>query len=94
MRLVARLVSGLKESPRLVARINELNAAVGHPHFVVSDGSVWSVADLPATPYVHQHVVEALQDFCRTSDAIDELLQAEFGGHTTFVESMPSLLKH
>jgi hypothetical protein len=94
VRIASPLVSGVRKTQRLLERINELNAAVGHPHYVAGDGVIWSVTDVPAAPYVHQHVAEALQDFCRTNDAIDELLQAEFGGHTTFVEAMPSALKH
>jgi hypothetical protein len=58
------------------------------------DGIIFAVSDLPATPFVPEHLVGAAQAFFQIADGIDTLLQAEFGGRTAFAESMPSVLKH
>lgn len=88
------LVLDVEESPKLLERLNEINANLGALHVYLRDGIIFAVSDLPATPLVPEHLVGAAQAFFQIADGIDTLLQAEFGGRTTFAESMPSVLKH
>lgn len=94
VRILTPLLREVEETPRLLSRLNELNASVGHPLFYASSDSVVAVTYVPAAPYVADHVAQALADFCQLTDGIDELLQADFGGRTTFQEVMPSALRH
>lgn len=94
VRILTPLLREVEETPRLLSRLNELNASIGHPLFYASSDSVVAVTYVPAAPYVADHVAQALRDFCQLTDGIDELLQSEFGGRTTFEEVMPSALKH
>ena len=57
-------------------------------------GTIFAVSDLPAAPFVAEHVGHGAQAFFRIAEGIDGLLQAKFGGRTAFSESMPSMLKH
>ena len=88
------LVSDVEESPELLERLNEINANLGSLHVYLRDGIIFAVSDLPATPFVPEHLAGAAQAFFQIADGIDTLLQAEFGGRTAFAESMPSVLKH
>jgi hypothetical protein len=88
------LVSGVDASPELLERLNEVNANLGSLHVYLRDGIIFAVSDLPATPFVPEHIAGAAQAFFQIADGIDTLLQAEFGGRTAFAESMPSVLKH
>ncbi|RPI44796.1 MAG: hypothetical protein EHM59_11875 [Betaproteobacteria bacterium] len=74
--------------------MNEINATWGQLHLCFRDGTIFAVSSLPADPFVQEHVVHGPEEFCQVADGLDGLLQAEFGGRTTFADSMPSSLKH
>ena len=88
------LVSGVEKSPELLERLNEVNANLGSLHVYLRDGIIFAVSDLPATPFVPEHLTGAAEAFFQIADGIDTLLEAEFGGRTALAESMPSVLKH
>ena len=94
VRLLAALLRDVEESPELLARLNGLNAAVGRTLFFADQDCVFATMHVPAAPYIADHVVQGLKEFCRLTDGIDELLQFEFGGRTAFDEAMPGALKH
>lgn len=94
VRILSPLLRDVEKSPRLLSRLNELNRSIGHPLFYAVSDSVVAVSYVAATPYVADHVAQALTDFCHLTDGIDEVLQSEFGGRTTFEEVMPSVLRH
>lgn len=94
VRIYAPVLRDIRKTPELLERLNELNSRVIRPALFHDSDCVVAVADLPATPFEGQHVVRALREFCVLTDGIDELLQAEFGGCATFVESMPSTKIH
>jgi hypothetical protein len=94
VRLHARVLGEVRSSAALLARLNDLNARVVRPAFFHASGSVYAVADIPASPFEGRHVVQALRELCDLADGVDELLQSEFGGHTTFADEMPSTKLH
>lgn len=94
VRLHARILGEVPSSVALLERLNELNARVVRPAFIRASDSIYAVADIPASPFEGQHVVQALREFCEITDGLDELLQSEFGGHTTFADEMPSTKLH
>ena len=94
VRIRSPLLIGVESTTALLSRLNELNAALDHMHFYTHRGSIGAATGVPAAPYVADHVVRTLNEFCQICDGIDELLRAEFGGETLYVEVMPSALKH
>ncbi len=94
VRIHSRILADIEETPELLARLNDINAHVRHLHFVVQNGGVYALADVPAEPFVSEHVASVFLYFCQIADGIDSLLQSEFGGQTAFIESLPSVLKH
>ena len=94
VRMLAALLRDVEESAALLARLNELNASAGRTLFFADRDCVFAAIHVPAAPYIADHVVQALKEFCRLTDGIDELLQVEFGGQTAFNEAMLSSLKH
>lgn len=94
VRLHARILGEVRSSPALLDRLNELNARVVRPAFFHASDNVYAITDIPATPFEGRHVARALREFCELADGVDELLQSEFGGHTTFADGMPSTKLH
>lgn len=94
VRLYSPLALNVRESRRLLARLNEFNAGTGHMHFFHRDESVHAMAEIPATPFVADHFALALRQFSKTADGIHDLLEAEFGGNIPHSEVMPNRLRH
>ncbi len=94
VRLYSPLVLNVGESRRVLARLNELNAGIGHMHCFHRDGTIHAMADIPSAPFVADHFALALRKFSKTADNIADLLEAEFGGNIPYSEVMPSRLRH
>jgi len=88
------ILSDVKESPGIFARLNDINANETLMRFYFQNGVIYGVSDISAVPFVAAHVVQNLAHFCAIADGMDSLLQAEFGGKTALVETMPSLMRH
>ena len=93
-RIYARLLDDVEETPRLLPRLNEMNADEQHLNFIFVGGAVFAVSDVLATPLVAEQVKHALRHFCETADGIRTLLEAEFGENAALFASMPSVRKH
>jgi len=94
IRIYSPILRDVEECPGIFARLNDINANETLMHFYLQNGVVYGVSDISAVPYVPFHVIQALAHFCEIADGTDSLLQAEFGGRTAFIESMPSSMKH
>ncbi len=94
IRLIAVLLSGIAASPALLARLNEVNGGLAQLHLFWRNGAVLAVAQLPAEPFVEQHLATLLKEFLQAANGIDSLLQVEFGGTTSLAKAMPSRARH
>lgn len=94
VRIYSRLVADVEETPKLLARLNEINSGASHLRFFVLDSAIFAASDVRAAPFVSDHVMCSLHDFFQVTDGLNGLLQAEFGGAVSFPESGASLLKH
>ncbi len=94
VRICSPLLTKVDDTPELLAHLNEINSGSNYLRYFVRDGVIFAVADVPAAPYVSDHVTHAMQDFCQITDGLNSLLQAEYGGQALFMEAMPSLRKH
>jgi len=93
IRLHSPLVSGVRPSPELFARLNELNSGIGCMHFFHRNNLIIAISDIPAAPFYAEHVLQSLRMFNEIADGLDELLAKEFGGKTAFAENIPTTIK-
>ncbi|MFO8084827.1 MAG: hypothetical protein R6U27_10970 [Desulfobacterales bacterium] len=94
IRFYAPLVSEVKDSPQLNARLNEFNSGIACMHFFHRNGIIIAMVEIPASPFIFDHVIQSLKMFAEISNGVDELLSAEFGGKKAFSEIIPSLQIH
>lgn len=73
-------------------RIGVLVSLVGNPARVRLRALM--VTDVPAWPFVPERIECALEEFCQICDALNDLLQAEFGGDSLVNERTPSATRH
>jgi len=88
------LVHGVEMSPGLLARLNEMNAGMTHMHLFFRGDRIIAIADVRVEPFETAHLTQALSEFCRLADGLDDLLQAEFGGQKAFFEPLLSTTRH
>lgn len=86
VRLYSIILEDAKESLQLLARLNELNSENGYMHLVCKDGVVIALSDLQVIPFVNNHLVNALGNFCQIVDGFHDILNAEFGKGATLSE--------
>ena len=91
VRFVAPLVSGVRDSDRLFRRLNEINARFGPVHFLFLQGIIFAANDIPAWPYVAEHVARTLEQFSEVADGIDDFLQVEFGSNADNTVQNPKI---
>lgn len=94
VRFYSRILHELEDNGDIVSRLNDINARQPMVHFVFRSDAIFALADICASPFVADHVAQALVHFCSIVDGMDRLLQSEFGGETTFVEPMASSMRH
>jgi hypothetical protein len=94
VRMYALVLTDVGASPALLARINELNRTLGSMHLLYSRGAVQATCEVPAWPFVPQHVENALDGLCKVCNRLGDPLQAEFGGSLPVAERMPSVTRH
>ncbi len=87
------MVSEVKGSPELFARLNELNSGIGSMHFFHRSDLIIAITDIPAAPFSAEHIIQTLRMFNEIADGLGELLAAEFGGKTAFGGSLPTTVK-
>ncbi len=92
VRFHSPLVTEIKESPELNARLNELNSGTWSMHFFHRNNTIQTVSDIPAAPFSADHIIQALTMFNEIADGMDDILAAEFGGKTAFAGTMPTLV--
>lgn len=95
VRIFSPLLVDVEEQPGLYERLNDLNAHSTLVRFVLRGDAIWAIADLSASPFHRETVVNTFLRFSQLADGMDTLLQRELGsGRTFFAESMPSSLEH
>lgn len=79
IRFLAPLVAGVQEGEPILRRLNELNVFYGPMHFKFHAGVVIGAYDIPAWPFIAQHVMQSLDEVSELADGLDDFLRAEFG---------------
>jgi len=86
VRLCSIILEDVKESLSLLARLNELNTENGYMHVFFKNGTVVALSDVQVVPFVNNHLVNALGNFCQVADGFFDTLNAEFGDGASFAE--------
>ena len=83
-----------RQSMRVYARLNELNASEPLTRLVMSADAIYAIADICVLPFVSKHVSQSFLRFCEFAASRDSLLQAEFGGQTAMGGIQQSLTRN
>lgn len=94
VRIGAPILTELEKTPDILALLNDINAGMPIIHFFFRDRAVYGIIDIPATPFVADHIAHALKLLCAAPDVIGKQLHEKFGGRMALVESFPSSMKH
>jgi hypothetical protein len=94
IRFYSPLVTGVEASPKLLARLNELNMREGFMHYFHHQHRILAATDIPGAPFAVNHVVQTMRRFCEIVDGMDGILAMEFGGQTAVREFLPSTQTH
>ena len=92
--LFSPLVREIAEGVEVQDRINRLNAGSDGIRYFWINGAIYAALDIPADPFSAREVASAYRHFSVVIDDIDDLLQSEFGGQTSFQEWIPSTARH
>lgn len=94
VRCYSRVLHDVEPNGAILSHLNDINAREPMVHFVVRGDAIFALSDTCVSPFVADHVNLILSHFCVIVDGMDSLLQTDFGGQTTYFESMPSSLRH
>ncbi len=87
VRMFSPVLEDVEADDRLLGRLNELNLDTRFARFLVVEERVVVSVDVPATPFVAEHVAEACLRVGSLADEIGGTLQKEFGGRRAFEEA-------
>jgi len=88
------LITDLAETEKLLRRLNDINAEFGGTYFVVRNGAVFAVNEIPAWPFIAEHVAQSLHQFSEPVAAMDNFLEAEFGDNAASFDATASTVAH
>ena len=93
VRFLAALVTGVVESPALLRRLNDLNTGPHAARCVLCGDRVFASMDVLATPFVSEHIEQAIKDFSQTVETFARQLRDEFSDevsssplHTNYIQ--------
>lgn len=87
------LLGNIEESPELLSALNELNS-IDSLHIFLREGTLVAFLDIPATPFVPEHVNSGLQKFCDDALGIKAWAELEFGGKAFDSTAVSGIIKH
>lgn len=89
----ARLIEGIENSPATLAFVNDLNRRYGMLRFTHHEGVIFATREIPAVPFITEHVVRTMSQFAMVVDGLGEFMRGmkERGGA---IESMTASQKH
>lgn len=82
IRMFSPLVTSIEKTARPLEFLNELNTDGTYVRFFAQEQTIFAAIDLPAAPFVAQHVTDALSMLGLLADELDGTLRKRFGGKT------------
>lgn len=80
VRLHAELLDEAPLSPALLGKLNQINDSARPLRVFWRDESVHAVVDVPATPFVPDHLISALHEFSEVAEGLAIVLRTEYAG--------------
>jgi len=84
VRMFSPVLEGVEADDRLLGRLNELNRDTRFARFLAVEGRVFVSVDVPAVPFVAEHVSDAFVQLGSLADEMSGTLQKELGGRRAF----------
>lgn len=94
VRIYSPILLDVEDDPDIYPRLNDINANQVQVRFFYKNEAIYAISDVSVTPFVSEHVLQALRYFSLTVDDLISLLQDEFGGRASFTENRPSETRH
>ncbi len=78
LRLSTALITDTVESPTLLCKLNQLNFGPQGIRCVHHEKTVFAAFDMPANPFVPEHLAEEMKEFTAVAEGFALVLRAEF----------------
>ena len=85
IRLISALTTETSESPSLLRKLNQINDGEHRIRLFLHDDAVLATLDVPAEPFVPDHLVAALAEFSEVAEGLAIVLRAELA-HKAVIE--------
>lgn len=85
IRVGSPIYSTLLDTTNVLVLLNNINASIPVVHFFLRDETVYGVVDIPAFPFVDEHILHAIGQILKAAEGISEMLQEQFGGRSKSV---------
>jgi len=69
------------ETANVLALLNHINASIPIVHFFLRDETVYGVVDIPAFPFVAEHIVHAIGQIHKAAEGISKMLLEKGAGN-------------
>jgi len=80
IRVGSPIRSGLSADSNVLVLLNDINAGIPIVHFFLRDETVYGVVDIPAFPFLAEHILHAIGQIHNAAEGISKRLQEQFGG--------------
>lgn len=81
IRVGSPIHSELSDTTGVLVFLNNINAGIPVVHFYLRDETVYGVVDVPALPFVANHIIHAIGQILKAAEGISKMLQEQFGGN-------------
>lgn len=89
----ARLIEGIETNSATLAFINDLNRRYGMLRFTLHQDTILATREIPAVPFIVEHVVRTMGQFAMIVDGLGEFMRA-MKARGGAIESMSASQKH
>lgn len=94
IRVGSPIHSGLFDTTNVLALLNDINFGIYGMHFYLRDETVYGVIDIPALPFVSEHIVRAIGQIRTAAKEMSETLQEQFGRRSERLDCAASSTCH
>jgi len=78
IRVGSPIHSGLSDTNNVLVLLNDINSGIPVVHFYLRDETVYGVVDIPALPFVAEHIVHAIGQIHKAAEGISKMLHEQF----------------
>jgi hypothetical protein len=94
VRLYSALLDDVSESPSLLKKLNHINDGAHRLRCFIRDETVWATLDVPAAPFIQDHLAAAMHEFSELAEGLAIALRAQFSNKTVIEPPDPIVCLH